>query len=148
MDFIAPLTPLGLAAGRVANFINGELWGHPTDLPWGMVFRGAGNVSRHPSQLYQAALEGVALFVILWWFSAKSRPRGQVCGLFLLGYGVFRFIAEFAREADAYLGFLALGLTMGQWLSIPLVLAGVWLFAQPSRETPRRRRADDMSKPS
>jgi len=99
-----------------------------TDLPWGMVFRGAGDAPRHPSQLYQAALEGLALFVILWWFSSKPRPRGQVSGLFLVGYGVFRFLAEFAREPDAYLGFLALGLTMGQWLSLPMIAAGLALF--------------------
>lgn len=128
MDFLAPLTPLGLAAGRIANFINGELWGRVTDVPWGMVFRGAGDAPRHPSQLYQAALEGLALFVILWWFSAKPRPRGAVSGLFLAGYGAFRFIAEFAREPDSYLGVLALGLTMGQWLSLPMILAGVTLL--------------------
>lgn len=128
MDFIAPLAPLGIAAGRIANFINGELWGRVTDLPWGMVFRGAGDAPRHPSQLYQAALEGLALFVILWWFSSRPRPRGQVSGLFLVGYGVFRFVAEFAREPDAYLGFLALGLTMGQWLSAPMIAIGVALF--------------------
>jgi phosphatidylglycerol:prolipoprotein diacylglycerol transferase len=137
MDFIAPLTPLGIAAGRVANFINGELWGRVTDLPWGMVFRAAGDAPRHPSQLYEAALEGLALFVILWWFSSKPRRRGQVSGLFLAGYGVFRFIAEFAREPDEYLGFLALGLTMGQWLSVPMVVLGAWLFLR-SKDLPRR----------
>ena len=134
MDFLAPLTPLGLAAGRVANFINGELWGRVTDLPWGMVFRGAGDAPRHPSQLYQAALEGLALFVILWWFSSTPRARGQVSGLFLLGYGVFRFIAEFAREPDAYLGLLALGLSMGQWLSLPMIAAGLALFTWRARK--------------
>ena len=133
MDFVAPLCPLGLAAGRLANFINGELWGRVTDLPWGMVFRGAGPLPRHPSQLYQFALEGLALFVLLWWFSSKPRPRGQVSGLFLLGYGVFRFIAEFGREPDAYLGLLALGLSMGQWLCIPMIGIGVWLIAWARR---------------
>ena len=128
MDFIAPLTPLGIAAGRVANFINGELYGRVTDLPWGMVFRHAGGAPRHPSQLYQAGLEGLALFVLLWWFSSKPRPRGQVSGLFLIGYGVFRFIVEFAREPDAYLGLLALGFTMGQWLCVPMIALGAWLF--------------------
>jgi phosphatidylglycerol:prolipoprotein diacylglycerol transferase len=137
MDFIAPLTPLGIAAGRVANFINGELWGRVTDLPWGMVFSGAGDAPRHPSQLYQATLEGFALFVILWWFSSKPRPRGQVSGLFLAGYGVFRFLTEFAREPDEYLGFLALGLTMGQWLSAPMIVLGAWLFLG-SKDLPRR----------
>jgi phosphatidylglycerol:prolipoprotein diacylglycerol transferase len=133
MDFVAPLCPLGLAAGRLGNFINGELWGRVTDLPWGMVFRGAGDAPRHPSQLYQFALEGVLLFAVLWWFSAKPRPRGQVSALFLLGYGAFRFVAEFAREPDDFLGFLALGLTMGQWLSLPMILAGIGLFAWSRR---------------
>jgi phosphatidylglycerol:prolipoprotein diacylglycerol transferase len=129
MDFLAPLCPLGIAAGRLGNFINGELYGRVTDLPWGMVFRHAGDAPRHPSQLYQLALEGLALFALLWWFSAKPRPRGQVSGLFLIGYGVFRFIAEFAREPDAFLGLLALGLTMGQWLSLPMIAVGLALFA-------------------
>jgi phosphatidylglycerol:prolipoprotein diacylglycerol transferase len=133
MDFVAPLCPLGIAAGRLGNFINGELYGRVTDLPWGMVFRGAGDAPRHPSQLYQAALEGIALFVLLWWFSSKPRPRGQVSALFLVGYGAFRFIAEFGREPDAFLGFLALGLTMGQWLCIPMIAGGLWLFAWSRR---------------
>ena len=133
MDFVAPLCPLGIAAGRIGNFINGELWGRVTDLPWGMVFRGAGDAPRHPSQLYQAALEGFALFVLLWWFSSKPRPRGQVSAVFLMGYGTFRFIAEFAREPDAFLGLLALGLTMGQWLCIPMILGGALLFAWSRR---------------
>jgi phosphatidylglycerol---prolipoprotein diacylglyceryl transferase len=128
MDFLAPLAPIGIGAGRLGNFINGELWGRPTDLPWGMVFRGAGDMPRHPSQLYEFALEGIALFAMLWWFSSKPRPAGQVCALFLIGYGVFRFIGEFAREPDAFLGTLALGMTMGQWLSLPMVALGVWLF--------------------
>ncbi len=128
MDFFAPLVPPGLAAGRLGNFINGELPGRVTDVPWGMVFRGAGDAPRHPSQLYQFALEGVALFVLLWWFSSKPRPRGQVCGLFLIGYGVFRFLTEFVREPDAFLGTLALGMTMGQWLCLPMIAAGIALF--------------------
>jgi phosphatidylglycerol:prolipoprotein diacylglycerol transferase len=128
MDFVAPLCPLGIAAGRMGNFINGELWGRVTDLPWGMVFRGAGDAPRHPSQLYQFALEGVLLFVILWWYSSKPRPRGAVSALFLIGYGVFRFVAEFAREPDAFLGYLAMGLTMGQWLCLPMIAGGLWLF--------------------
>jgi phosphatidylglycerol---prolipoprotein diacylglyceryl transferase len=133
MDFVAPLCPLGLGVVRLGNFINGELWGRVTDLPWGMVFRGAGDAPRHPSQLYEFALEGLALFVLLWWFSSKPRPVGQVSGLFLLGYGVFRFIAEFGREPDAFLGFLALGMTMGQWLCVPMVLGGIGLFAWARR---------------
>jgi len=138
MDFIAPLVPLGLAAGRMGNFINGELYGRVTDLPWGMVFRGAGDAPRHPSQLYQFALEGVALFALLWWFSSKPRPRAQVSALFLLGYGVFRFVAEFAREPDAFLGILALGMTMGQWLSLPMIIAGGALFVWSTRQAGRR----------
>jgi phosphatidylglycerol:prolipoprotein diacylglycerol transferase len=133
MDFVAPLVPLGIAAGRVGNFINGELWGRPTELPWGMLFRGAGDLPRHPSQLYQVALEGLTLFALLWWFSARPRPRGQVSALFLIGYGTLRFIAEFGREPDAFLGYLALGLTMGQWLCLPMVAGGVWLFAWSRR---------------
>jgi phosphatidylglycerol:prolipoprotein diacylglycerol transferase len=129
MDFLAPLVPLGIAAGRLGNFINGELWGRATDLPWGMAFRGAGAAPRHPSQLYEMALEGLALFALLWWFSARPRPRGQVSALFLLGYGTFRFVGEFAREPDDFLGLLALGLSMGQWLSLPMILAGIALFA-------------------
>ncbi|MEW6690900.1 MAG: prolipoprotein diacylglyceryl transferase [Pseudomonadota bacterium] len=128
MDFIAPLVPLGIAAGRLGNFINGELWGRATDLPWGMVFRDAGPLPRHPSQLYEMALEGFALFALLWWFSSRLRPRMQVSALFLIGYGVARFVCEFAREPDAFLGFLALGLSMGQWLSAPMVAAGIVLF--------------------
>ena len=136
MDFVAPLCPLGIAAGRMGNFINGELWGRVTDLPWGMVFRGAGDAPRHPSQLYQFALEGVLLFVILWLYSAKPRPRGAVSALFLVGYGALRFIAEFAREPDAFLGILALGLTMGQWLCLPMIAGGLGLFWW-SRRSPR-----------
>ena len=128
MDFVAPCVPTGLAAGRLGNFINGELWGRPTDLPWGMVFRGAGDLPRHPSQLYQFALEGLLLFVLLWWYSSKPRARGAVSALFLLGYGAFRFIAEFAREPDDFLGLLALGLSMGQWLSLPMIAAGIVLY--------------------
>jgi phosphatidylglycerol:prolipoprotein diacylglycerol transferase len=133
MDFVAPVCPLGLAAGRLGNFINGELWGRATDLPWGMVFRGAGEAPRHPSQLYEFTLEGLALFFLVWWFSSRPRPTGQVSGLFLLGYGAFRFVAEFAREPDAFLGFLALGLTMGQWLCLPMIAGGLALFAWSRR---------------
>jgi phosphatidylglycerol:prolipoprotein diacylglycerol transferase len=132
-DFVAPLCPLGLAAGRMGNFINGELWGRPTDLPWGMVFRNAGGVPRHPSQLYEFALEGVTLFVLLWWFSSKPRMRGEVSALFLIGYGCLRFVAEFAREPDSFLGILALGMTMGQWLCVPMIAGGIALFAWARR---------------
>ena len=133
-DFIAPLVPLGLAAGRIGNFINGELWGRVTDLPWGMVFRGAGPLPRHPSQLYQFALEGVLLFAILWWYSARPRPMGAVSAMFLIGYGALRFCAEFFREPDDFLGLLAFNLSMGQWLSLPMILAGVAMLAWAGRK--------------
>jgi phosphatidylglycerol:prolipoprotein diacylglycerol transferase len=132
MDFVAPLIPPGIAAGRLGNFINAELPGRVTDLPWGMQFPGIDG-ARHPSQLYQFALEGVALFVFLWWFSAKPRPRGQVSAMFLIGYGALRFIAEFAREPDAFIGYLALGLTMGQWLCLAMIAGGAALLAWSRR---------------
>jgi len=141
-DFIAPLVPFGLAAGRIGNFINGELWGRVTDLPWGMVFPGAGLLPRHPSQLYEFLLEGVTLLVILLWFSRRSRPRGAVSGLFLMSYGAFRFMVEFAREPDAHLGTLALGMSMGQWLSMPMILLGAGFIALAyARHNNRSRQA-------
>lgn len=147
MDTVAPLVPLGLASGRIGNFINGELWGRVTELNafWAMGFPQAryedaeaaahnplwaewlqqyGMLPRHPSQLYQFALEGICLFVIVWIFSKKTRPAGQTAALFLGGYGLFRFIAEFARQPDDYLGLLTLGLSMGQWLSVPMIVLG------------------------
>ncbi len=133
-DFIAPLVPLGLAAGRLGNFINAELVGRVTDVPWAMIFPSVDNLPRHPSQLYQFALEGLLLFALLWWFGAGSRPRGALSGAFLLGYGVLRFIAEFGREPDDFLGLLALGLSMGQWLSLPMVAAGIGLLAWAYRK--------------
>ena len=133
-DFIAPLVPPALAAGRIGNFINGELWGRSTDAAWGMVFRGAGPLPRHPSQLYQFALEGVLLFAILWLYSAKPRPVGAVSAMFLIGYGVLRFAAEFFREPDDFLGLLAFNLSMGQWLSLPMVLAGIVMLAWSGRK--------------
>jgi phosphatidylglycerol:prolipoprotein diacylglycerol transferase len=128
MDFVAPLVPLGLGAGRLGNFINGELWGRTTDAAWGMVFPQVDQLARHPSQLYQFALEGIVLFVLLWWYSSKPRPVGAVSGLFLIGYGSFRFLVEFTREPDSFLGLLALGLSMGQWLSLPMIAAGIWMM--------------------
>ncbi len=128
-DFIAPLTPLGLGAGRIGNFINQELPGRITDVPWGMVFRDAGDLPRHPSQLYEATLEGVVLFAILWWYSAKPRPLGAVSGAFLVFYALFRFLIELVREPDPQLGYLAFGwFTMGQLLSIPMWLIGIWML--------------------
>ena len=130
-DFCAPLVPLGLGFGRIGNFINGELWGRPTDVPWSF---NVGGVARHPSQLYEALLEGLVLFLILWAFTSKPRPTMSVSGLFLLCYGAFRFFVEFYREPDADLGFLALGwLTMGQLLSAQMILAGVLLLVLASR---------------
>ncbi|OLU18902.1 MULTISPECIES: prolipoprotein diacylglyceryl transferase [unclassified Pseudomonas] len=129
MDFIAPLVPIGLGAGRIGNFINAELWGKVSDVPWAMVFPTGGPLPRHPSQLYQFALEGVALFVILWVYSRKPRPTMAVSGLFAVCYGIFRFIVEFVRVPDAQLGYLAWGwLTMGQVLCVPMVLAGLGLM--------------------
>lgn len=133
-DFVAPIVPLGLAFGRLGNFINGELWGKPTDAPWAFIVDG---VARHPSQLYQAALEGVALFLLLWFYSATRPPRMAVSGAFALGYGCFRFAVEFVRLPDAHLGYLAFGwLTMGQLLSLPLIALGLvllWLAYRPAQ---------------
>lgn len=149
IDFVAPLVPTGLLFGRIGNFIGGELWGRTSDLPWAVVFRDAPGVpevpvgtlrelaasgaldglARHPSQLYQAALEGLVLFAVLWWFSSRPRPRYAVSGLFALLYGVFRIAVEFLREPDAHIGYLAGGwLTMGMLLSLPLVAVGVFLL--------------------
>ena len=132
-DFVAPLVPLGLAAGRLGNFINGELVGRPTGGPWGMVFPQYDNVARHASQLYQFALEGLLLFAILWIYTSRRRPMGAPSGVFLAGYGVLRFVAEYAREPDSFLGPLAFGLTMGQWLSLPMMIAGVMLILWANR---------------
>ena len=131
MDFIAPLVPIGLGAGRIGNFINAELWGKATDVSWAMIFpTDPQQLPRHPSQLYQFALEGVALFVILWFYSRKPRPTMAVSGMFAACYGVFRFIVEFVRVPDAQLGYLAWGwLTMGQILCVPMVLGGLGLIA-------------------
>ena len=133
-DFIAPLVPLGLAAGRLGNFINGELWGRPSSVPWAMIFPQADALPRHPSQLYQFAGEGLLLFAFLWWYSSRPRPVGAVSAMFLIGYGVLRFVAEFARQPDAFLGLLGLGMTMGQWLSLPMVAIGVWLLHASRRQ--------------
>lgn len=135
-DFIAPLVPTGLAAGRVGNFINGELWGRPVsaDLPWAMVFPWVDAAPRHPSQLYQAAGEGLLLFVILWLYAASPRPLRAVSAVFLIGYGSLRFVAEFFRTPDpGIFGTLSLGLSTAQWLCVPMVVAGVLLLAMTRR---------------
>ena len=134
-DFMAPFVPIGLGAGRIGNFINGELWGAPTDLPWGMVFPFVDDQPRHPSMLYEALLEGLVLFVVLWLYSSKPRPTRAVSGMFLLGYGVFRFGVEFVREPDAHIGYLAMQwLTMGHLLSAPMIVFGVLLLALAYRK--------------
>ncbi len=139
-DFVAPMVPIGLGAGRMGNFINGELWGKPTDVSWGMVFPQADQLVRHPSQLYQFVLEGILLFIILWFFSKKSRPIASVSGLFLLFYGLFRFLVEFVREPDAHIGYIAWEwLTKGQLLSVPMILIGlaliIWAYRNQSKVT-------------
>ncbi len=131
MDLIAPCVPTGLASGRIGNFINGELWGRAADpsLPWAMVFPQSGShLPRHPSPLYQFALEGLLLFVLLWVYARKPRGLGQVSGAFLVGYGVLRFVAEYFREPDSFLGLLALGMSMGQWLCLPMIVGGAGLW--------------------
>ena len=128
-DFTAPLVPLGLAAGRAGNFINGELWGRVTDVPWGMVFPQVDSQVRHPSQLYEFGLEGIILFIVIWWYADKPRPPGCVAAIFLIGYAICRLIIEFFREPDIQIGYLAFNwLTMGQLLSIPMLVIGVVLW--------------------
>jgi phosphatidylglycerol---prolipoprotein diacylglyceryl transferase len=134
MDFVAPLVPIGLGAGRMGNFINGELWGRATNSNYGMIFPQVDNIARHPSQLYEFALEGVVLFCILWWFSRKQRPIGAISALFLIGYGGFRFLVEFTRQPDENLGLLQLGMSMGQWLSLPMLLIGVWMWFKSNKQ--------------
>ncbi len=134
MDFVAPLVPIGLGAGRMGNFINGELWGRATNANWGMIFPAVDNTPRHPSQLYEFSLEGVLLFLILWTYSSKPRETGTVSALFLIGYGSFRFLAEFTREPDANLGILSLGMSMGQWLSLPMVVIGLAMYFYHQRK--------------
>lgn len=130
-DLLVPVVPVGLAFGRIGNFINGELWGRPADpgLPWAMVFPSVDQVPRHPSQLYEFALEGVLLFIALWLYARRGPARGRATALFLFGYGVLRFIVEFTREPDSFLGLLPLGMSMGQWLCLPMILGGAALWA-------------------
>ncbi len=131
-DFIVPLVPLGLMAGRIGNFINGELWGRVADpsLPWAMVFPQVDALPRHPSPLYQAAGEGLLLFLLLWWYSARRRPLGAVSGMFLIGYGLLRFGAEYFREPDAGVFGFSYTVSMGQWLSLPMILVGIYLLTR------------------
>ncbi len=138
-DLIAPCVPTGLASGRIGNFINGELPGRLAEpsLPWGMVYPNAGPYPRHPSSLYQFALEGLLLFVLLWFYASKPRGLGQVSGAFLFGYGVFRFIVEYFREPDDFLGLLALKLSMGQWLCVPMILGGIAMWFWGRGRQPR-----------
>ena len=137
-DFIAPMIPPGLGAGRLGNFINAELWGRVADpdLPWAMVFPQVGPEPRHPSQLYQFATEGILLFVLLWWYSSKARPRMAVSALFLIGYGGMRFCTEFFRAPDDYRGLLLFGWSTGQWLCVPMVLGGIalWVWSHRQRQ--------------
>ncbi|MDO9003583.1 MAG: prolipoprotein diacylglyceryl transferase [Aquabacterium sp.] len=145
-DLVAPCVPVGLAAGRIGNFINGELWGRFADpsLPWAMIFPDSGSMEpRHPSQLYQFGLEGLALFALLWFYGRKPRQLGAVSGMFLMGYGVFRFTAEYFREPDSFLGLLALNMSMGQWLCVPMVVAGalIWAAAKKDAFRPKDRKA-------
>ncbi len=131
-DYVVPAVPVGLFCGRLANFVNGELWGRPTDLPWGVVFPAAeaGGLPRHPTQLYEAGLEGALLFGVLWFATRRPLPLRVPSGLFFIGYGVLRALVEFVREPDAHLGYLAYGwLTMGQVLCLPMIAAGAWMLA-------------------
>ena len=150
MDFVAPLVPIGLAAGRLGNFINGELWGRVSHVPWAMVFPQSGSsLPRHPSQLYQILGEGLLLFAIIWWFSSRSRPTGAVSGAFLVGYGVLRFLAEFAREPDEFLGLVLGPFTMGQLLCVPMAAAGIWLIMRSRRSSsPRAARSSASGPPA
>ena len=138
-DFVVPLVPVGLLAGRIGNFINGELWGRVSDVPWAMVFPTGGPLARHPSQLYEAFFEGLVLFLILLWFIKKPRPAGSVAGVFLLGYGVFRFCIEYFRQPDAQLGLFADFISMGQILSLPMIIGGlgllIWAYKKPQPVT-------------
>ncbi|MCW5633393.1 MAG: prolipoprotein diacylglyceryl transferase [Rubrivivax sp.] len=142
MDLVAPCIPTGLASGRIGNFINGELWGRAADpsLPWAMVFpQSRTDIPRHPSQLYQFALEGLLLFALLWLYGRKERARGQVAAAFVFLYGALRFVVEYFREPDAFLGLLAFGLSMGQWLCVPMMLLGAglwWWFGRSPAHRP------------
>ncbi len=145
-DLVVPCIPVGLAAGRIGNFINGELWGRQADasLPWAMIFPQSGSdMPRHPSQLYQFGLEGLLLFALLWWYARLPRQLGAVSGAFLFGYGVFRFVAEYFREPDSFLGLLTFNMSMGQWLCVPMIVLGAlfWVAAKKDAFRSRDRKA-------
>ncbi|MDK1287445.1 prolipoprotein diacylglyceryl transferase [Pseudoalteromonas umbrosa] len=132
-DFVVPMVPVGLLAGRIGNFINGELWGRQTDVPWAFIFPSGGNIPRHPSQLYEALFEGLVLFLILVWYRNQPRPAGSIAGLFLLGYGTFRFAIEYFREPDAHIGLYAGVISQGQILSLPMIIGGLGLMVWAHR---------------
>jgi phosphatidylglycerol:prolipoprotein diacylglycerol transferase len=136
-DYIACCVPFGLFFGRLANFVNGELWGRPSDVPWAIIFPGTGDgIPRHPSQLYEAGLEGIILFALLWFCFWRTKARyepGKLVGVFLVGYGLARFTLEFFRQPDIQLGTMPWGLTMGQTLTVPMLLGGAWLIATAKR---------------
>ncbi|KZN53354.1 prolipoprotein diacylglyceryl transferase [Pseudoalteromonas luteoviolacea] len=132
-DFVVPMVPVGLLAGRIGNFINGELWGRQTDVPWAFIFPSGGNVPRHPSQLYEALFEGLVLFLILVWYRKQPRPAGSIAGLFLLGYGTFRFAIEYFREPDSHIGLYAGVISQGQILSLPMIIGGLGLMVWAHR---------------
>ncbi|MCG7563752.1 prolipoprotein diacylglyceryl transferase [Pseudoalteromonas sp. McH1-42] len=134
-DFVVPMVPVGLLAGRIGNFINGELWGRPTDVPWAVVFPTGGPLARHPSQLYEAFLEGFVLFIMLIWYRKQPRPAGSIAGLFLVGYGTFRFIVEYFREPDAHIGLYAGMISQGQILSLPMMIGGLGLMLWSHKRT-------------
>lgn len=143
LDFVSPLVPLGIALGRIGNFINSELWGRVTTLPWGMIFPNGGPFPRHPSQLYEALAEGMVLFIIIWFYTAKPRPLGTASGLFLFCYGIMRFTCEFFREPDPQIGFVAFNwLTMGQLLSLPVIATGIVLLWVGMVSSPYNRQRD------
>lgn len=150
-DYVACTVPIGLFFGRLANFVNGELWGRPGDVPWAMTFPLADGRERHPSQLYEAGLEGIVLFAVLWLLFWKTEARhhpGKLVGTFLIGYGLSRFIIEFFREPDAHLGLLWLGMSMGQWLTVPMILGGAWLVATAKGREGRSGPAEKADAPA
>ncbi len=144
-DMVAVGAPIGIFFGRIANFINAELWGRVTDVPWAMVFPGAGPLPRHPSQLYEAFLEGIVLFCVMLWLARRKRPDGFMLGVFMSLYAVARVTVEFFREPDPHIGFVVGSLTIGQLLTVPVLVAGVWLVVRARRRAPGDRAYSDTS---